>query len=170
MKIFLIGLPGCGKSTLGKKLSDTLHFPFIDLDKMIERHEGIPVKEIFKLKGEVFFRKIESELLHQLTSSEPKFVMATGGGAPVFHDNMKFMNEQGITIFLDVPAREIANRIQKTNTEERPLLARLAPDELKDQIEFLRSQRISIYNQSQQKISGSVISVNDILHLLKDLD
>jgi shikimate kinase len=170
MKIFLIGLPGCGKSTLGKKLSDILHLPFIDLDKMIERHEGMAVKEIFKLRGEEFFRKTESELLYQLTSSEPKFVMATGGGAPVFHGNMKFMNEQGITIFLDVPAREIANRIQKTNTEERPLLARLAPDELKDQIEFLRSQRISIYNQSQHKISGSVISVNEILPFLKDLD
>jgi shikimate kinase len=166
MKIFLIGLPGCGKSTLGKQLADALYIPFIDLDQYIEKIEGAAVKDIFKSKGEAYFRLKESAALKHLSETEPKFVIATGGGAPVFHDNMKLMNEHGITIFLDVPAREIANRIQKTNMEERPLLARLAPDELKDQIEFLRSQRIGFYNQSTHKVSGDSIRVQDILRLL----
>lgn len=167
MKIFLIGLPGCGKSTLGKQLADALHLPFIDLDQYIERNAGQPVKDIFKSKGEEFFRRRESESLRQLCETEPKFVIATGGGAPVFHDNMKLMNEHGITIFLDVPAREIARRIQKSNLEERPLLAKLAPDELKDQIEFLRSQRIRFYNQSKLKVGGESIRVQDVVALLK---
>lgn len=167
MKIFLIGLPGCGKSTLGKALADKLHLPFIDLDQSIEKAVGMLVKDIFKQKGEPYFRLKESEVLARLITSEPQFVMATGGGAPVYHHNMQQMNQAGVTIFLDVPAREIANRIQKGNHEERPLLAKFAPDELKDQIEFLRSQRISFYKEAKHQVSGNAIEVHDILAYLK---
>jgi shikimate kinase len=163
MKIYLIGLPGCGKSTLGKQLSKRLGFPFIDLDIALEQREGKPVKDIFKLNGEDYFRQIESDTLKKVSNVLPDVVIATGGGAPVFFDNMEFMNKLGQTVFLDVPAREIANRILKSNKDERPLLARLAPDELKDQIEFLRSQRINFYNQATYTISSPVITVEDIL-------
>ncbi len=163
MKIYLIGLPGCGKSTLGKQLSKRLDVPFIDLDIALEQREGKPVKDIFKEKGEDYFRKIESDTLRKVSEGLPEFVLATGGGAPVFYDNMEFMNKLGHTIFLDVPAREIANRILKSNKEERPLLAKLAPDELKDQIEFLRSQRIRFYNQAIHTISANAIKVEDVL-------
>lgn len=167
MKIYLIGLPGCGKSTLGKQLSKRLDVPFIDLDIALEQREGKPVKDIFKEKGEDYFRKIESDTLRKVSEGLPEFVLATGGGAPVFFDNMDFMNKHGQTVFLDVPAREIANRILKSKKEERPLLAKLAPDELKDQIEFLRSQRIRFYNQALYKISADTILVDDVLNKLK---
>ncbi len=163
MKIYLIGLPGCGKSTLGKQLSRRLGVPFIDLDIALEQREGKPVKDIFKDKGEDYFRKIESDTLRKVSEGLPEFVLATGGGAPVFFDNMDFMNKHGQTIFLDVPAREIANRILKSKKEERPLLAKLAPDELKDQIEFLRSQRIRFYNRAMYKVSADIILVDDLL-------
>ena len=163
MKIFLIGLPGCGKSTLGKQLSQKLNIPFIDLDVEIEKGKGMPIRDIFKKFGEPSFRKTETEMLKNISVEKQKFVMATGGGAPIFFDNMIFMNQQGHTIFIDVPAREIANRIERTNQEERPLLARLAPDELKDQIEFLRSQRINFYNQASLRVEGNSIGVEDVL-------
>ena len=163
MKIYLVGLPGCGKSTLGKQLSKRLNIPFIDLDMAIEQREGIAVKDIFKQKGEDYFRKVESDTLKKVSEGLPEFIIATGGGAPVFFDNMEYMNRLGQTVFLDVPAREITNRILKSNKEERPLLARLAPDELKDQIEFLRSQRINFYNLAMHKISADVIRVEDVL-------
>ncbi|MBX2914189.1 MAG: AAA family ATPase [Cyclobacteriaceae bacterium] len=156
MKIYLIGLPGCGKSTLGKQLARQLTVDFIDLDHKIEKLVGLPVREIFKKYGESFFRKQESETLRTVSDSQLDFVMATGGGAPIFHDNMKFMNDTGQTVFLDVPTREITNRILQSNKEERPLLASLAPDELKDKIEFLRSQRIHFYNQAQIVLTGNV--------------
>ncbi len=163
MKIYLIGLPGCGKSTLGKQLSKRLNIPFIDLDIAIEQREGKAIKDIFKQKGEAYFRKIESDTLKKVSHGLPDFIIATGGGAPVFFDNMEVMNKLGQTVFLDVPAREITNRILKSNKEERPLLAKLAPDELKDHIEFLRSQRISFYNQAMHKISANTIRVEDVL-------
>ena len=163
MKIFLIGLPGCGKSTLGKQLSRKLNIPFIDLDVEIERSMDLPIKDIFKKFGEPSFRKTETAMLKNISVQREEFVMATGGGAPIFFDNMIFMNNQGRTIFIDVPAREIADRISRSNLEERPLLARLAPDELKDQIEFLRSQRINFYNQASLRVEGNSIGVEDVL-------
>ncbi len=163
MKIFLIGLPGCGKSTLGKQLSRKLNIPFIDLDVEIERSMDLPIKGIFKKFGEPSFRKTETAMLKNISVQREEFVMATGGGAPIFFDNMIFMNNQGRTIFIDVPAREIADRISRSNLEERPLLARLAPDELKDQIEFLRSQRINFYNQASIRVEGNSIRVEDVL-------
>jgi len=163
MKIFLIGLPGCGKTTLGRQLAQKLDLPFIDLDSEIEKSERMRVKEIFKHRGENMFRKTESQLLKKISEENQQFIMATGGGTPVFFDNMEFMNRLGKTIFLDVPAREIADRIIKSNKQDRPLLVKLAPDELKDQIEFLRSQRIRFYNQAAHTISADTILVEDIL-------
>ena len=167
MKIFLIGLPCCGKSTLGKQLARHLNVSFIDLDQEIEKSVGLPVREIFKKYGESFFRKQESETLRTLGEIETDFIMATGGGAPVFHDNIKFMNTTGKTVFLDVPTREITNRILQSNKEERPLLASLAPDELKDKIEFLRSQRISFYSQAQVTLTGVVV-LSDLTAAIKN--
>ena len=168
MKIFLIGLPGCGKSTLGKQLAENLKIPFVDLDVEIEKSVGNTIKDIFKKYGESFFRKEESEQLHRFSEGYDDFVMATGGGVPVFFDNMKFMNQHGCTIFLDVPAREIAQRILKTKLDERPLLGSTHPDELKDQIEFLRSQRISFYQQAQIRIVNDTIQLSEIINALND--
>jgi shikimate kinase len=167
MKIFLIGLPGCGKSTLGKQLARHLNVVFIDLDQEIEHSVGVPVREIFKKYGENFFRKQESETLRTISEKETDFVMATGGGTPVFHDSLKFMNAIGQTVFMDVPTREITNRILQSNKEERPLLASLAPDELKDKIEFLRSQRISFYSQAQITLAGVVV-LADLIAAIKN--
>lgn len=166
MKIYLIGLPGCGKSTLGKLLARHLSIDFIDLDQEIENLVGQPVREIFKNYGESFFRKQESETLRTASDSQLDFIMATGGGAPIFHDNMKFMNAMGQTVFLDVPTREITKRILQSNKEERPLLASMAPDELKDKIEFLRSQRISFYSQAQVTLTG-IVQLPDLIAAIK---
>jgi shikimate kinase len=93
--------------------------------------------------------------------------MATGGGAPCFFDNMEAMNKAGKTIFLDVPAREIAARIMRGKVEERPLLrGGNGIDGLKDQIEFLRTQRIPYYRQAQIVLNGSQITVDAVFNSL----
>lgn len=167
MKIFLLGLPGSGKTTLGKQLSEALRLPFVDLDFAIEQGAGEKITEIFKEKGEDYFRELESAELKKWCFDQEGFVMATGGGTPCFNDNMKWINESGKSIFLDVPARAIARRIKKAEMLERPLLASLRPEELKDYIEFLRSSRIPYYGQAHISLPGDSISLADLTAKLK---
>jgi shikimate kinase len=163
MKIFLIGLPGSGKTTLAKDLAATLKLPYVDLDVEIEKAEMKTIPQIFKDRKEPYFRKIEAQLLKSLCQSDSSFVMATGGGVPCFFENMATMNQSGTTIFLDVPTMEIARRIVLSKGEERPLLKSNGIDGLKDQIEFLRSQRLSFYSQASLIIRGDQIDPNKII-------
>src|SRR5260221_14675660 len=114
MKIFLIGLPGSGKTTLGKLLAGKLKLPFIDLDIEIEKSERQTINQIFENRKENYFREVESTMLKEFCNSSESFVMSTGGGAPCFHNNMSLMNNSGKTIFLDVPAKEIGYRLELT--------------------------------------------------------
>jgi shikimate kinase len=164
-KIFLIGLPGSGKTTLGKLIAAHLSLLFIDLDKEIEKSAGKIVEEIFKVKGEPGFRKLESETLNQFCSQSENFVMATGGGAPCFEHNLERMKKSGMVIFLDVPPKTISERIQH-EVAHRPILKHETADSLKDRIEFLRSQRIRFYKQAHITVAGNDISVEKILQAL----
>ncbi len=167
MKIFLIGLPGSGKTTLAKSLAEKLKLPFVDLDWEIEKLERLTINEIFQLKKENYFRQAESALLKKYCASAESFVMATGGGAPCFFDNMNAMNRSGKTIFLDVPTKEIALRLTKSSLAQRPLFANMNGEVLKDKVEFLRSQRISFYKQANFTFSGNEIAMEEIITLLQ---
>jgi shikimate kinase len=163
MKIFLIGLPGSGKTTLGRQLADNLRITFVDLDNAIEQREGLSVTELFQTKKEAYFRQVESDVLTAFCQSADDFVVATGGGTPCFHNNMALMNRAGKTIFLDVPARIIAQRLSREQVTQRPLLLDLSQDALKDKIEFLRTQRLSFYRQAQHSIAQEDIGLHDLL-------
>jgi len=164
-KIFLIGLPGSGKTTLAKQVAELLRTSFFDLDKEIEKAASKKIEEIFSEKGEAHFREWERKTLKYFCDSESGFIMATGGGAPCFGDNLEMMKVAGVVIFLDVSAKEISNRILKQSVN-RPLLKHETPDSLKDRIESLRSQRISFYRQAHRTVSGNKISAKEILDLL----
>lgn len=163
MKIFLVGLPGSGKTTLGRQLAKRLNISFLDLDAEIEKAEQAVISEIFSRKGEDYFRKAEADRLQKLGDSKENFVLSTGGGAPCFFNNMKKMNAAGKTIFLDVPTAEIMNRLLRTDLAKRPLFAKMNREEFKDKIEFMRSQRFTFYKQAQYTISGPKISVDDLV-------
>lgn len=150
-------MPGSGKSTLGKQLARKLNATFIDLDHEIERHEQKTVSEIFEQSGEAFFREIESKLLRQLASSRDSFVMATGGGAPVFHDGMKFINETGVSVFLDVPIEILVTHTARRAT--RPLLKNNSEEELRDKLTSIRSARLQTYQQSKITIQNPTLSL-----------
>lgn len=167
MKIFLLGLPGSGKTTLGRKLAAALQLPFVDLDKEIEKTEGKQIKEIFAEKKEDYFRKLESSELKKWCEKPGDFVMATGGGAPCFFDNIDVINRSGKSLFLDVPATEIVRRMSIAPIEKRPLLAASGKDGLKDSIEFLRSNRLRYYNQASITLSGTVITAEQMVEALR---
>ena len=167
MKIFLLGLPGSGKTTLGKALASSLGLSFVDLDLEVEKSEGMLIPEIFKNKKEDYFRRAESAQLKRWSLSDQEFVMATGGGAPCFFNNLETINAAGKSFFLDVPASEIAKRIMRQNLSERPLFAQTHPESLKDHVEFMRSQRIPYYRQAHYTVSGTSIDLVELLAWIK---
>lgn len=165
-KIFLIGLPGSGKTTLGRQLADHLGLPFVDLDKEIEKLEGKPIGEIFAQRGEDYFRTVEKDVLRSYCARPEGYVMATGGGAPCFFDNMHVMNAAGVTLFLDVPARIIRERLERGNLTKRPLFAGLTPDALKDKIEFLRTHRLPYYRLALVSVTDAQVTAAQLANLV----
>ncbi|XP_057490358.1 shikimate kinase 3, chloroplastic-like isoform X1 [Actinidia eriantha] len=119
--IFLVGMMGSGKTTVGKILSEALGYSFVDSDKYVEDAlGGSPVAQIFKQFGESFFRDNESEVLRKL-SSITRQVVSTGGGAVICPINWKYMRE-GVTVYLDIPLDVLARRIAAEGTDSRPIL------------------------------------------------
>lgn len=162
MKIYLIGMPGSGKTTIGKKLASKLTTDFVDLDEEIEKREQKAIPEIFSQRGEDYFRQTESTLLHEWAASSKNFVMSTGGGAPCFLKGIDIINETGISIFLDVPIAKLAQRVaEHTN---RPLLNAESHEERVSKLEKLRLSRMQFYQQA--KITVSNPTVNSILNKL----
>lgn len=120
MRIFLTGFMGSGKSHTGLELARKLGRPFVDLDHWIEELQGRSIREIFSQQGEDAFRALEAETLRSFEKL-PYFIMATGGGAPCYHDNIEWMNDHGMTVFLDPPVNLLVERL-RGEIEQRPLL------------------------------------------------
>ena len=117
MNIYLIGMMGSGKSTLGKTLSEKIQKSFIDLDSEIEKAAGKFISEIFDIDGEEQFRKMESKQLKQYSES----IVACGGGIVLKDENREFINENGVTILLTASMEELSHRL--SDSGNRPLLA-----------------------------------------------
>ena len=155
MKIYLIGLSGAGKSTLGKQLASTLLLDFVDLDHEIEAQEQRSVSEIFRQQGEDYFRQVESDLLRLWAVTDKSFVMATGGGAPCFHDGIAVINETGISIFLDVAVGELVKRLEKES--DRPLLHGEGADQMQNKLEKLRASRLACYQRAKLTVQNPTL-------------
>lgn len=166
MKIFLVGLLGSGKTTLGKLLADELQLPFVDLDWEIEKRENKSVREIFDQQGEDYFRKIEAELLREWAGSQKDFVMGTGGGAPFFFNGIDVINASGLSIFLDVPVAVLNSRLAAAT--DRPLLDNTSDVERIKKLESLRSARLPVYRKAHIVLEDtSLASVMKAIKLRK---
>jgi shikimate kinase len=166
MKIFLIGMPYSGKSTLGRMLALELGVSFVDLDHEIEAREGKSIPEIFSQQGEDYFRIVESTLLKEWAASPKTFVMGTGGGAPCFYGGIEIINSAGVSIFLDVPVEELVNRVG--NKSDRPLLNVSDQEALTERLSRLHSNRIAIYRKANYSlVSPTLPKMLDALRIKK---
>lgn len=162
MKIYLIGFMGSGKSHWGKLLSSRLTLPFFDLDKQITEEEGKSIVEIFEQKGEEYFRMAEKETLYILTESHESFVMACGGGTPCFFNNIDYMNNNGITVWLNTRMDVLFNRLLDEK-DARPLLRSLTDAQLKQYILKKFSERRIYYEQANLVVEESEASVDSLI-------
>ena len=130
MKIVLIGYMGSGKSAVGRELGNRLNRKFIDLDNYIESELNTTIAEVFKKKGELYFRRKEHELLKKVLEQNEALVLATGGGTPVYSGNMKLVQEKTPHVFyLKMSIEGLVARLSKEK-EHRPLIQHIADDEL----------------------------------------
>lgn len=166
MKIFLVGLPGSGKSTAGRQLARLMQLSFLDLDHEIEHLMRMPIPEVFQKYGEAYFRELERDTLDKLAHEEASFVMATGGGTPCFHDNIQTMNQSGITVFLDIPPREIVGRMSSKGIASRPLFRSLNPENMVEAFDRKFRHRLPYYKKAQIEISGNSVTAERIAYLL----
>ncbi len=163
-KIFLIGLPGSGKSTVGQKLADELGRPFFDLDEIISTAQGQSISQIFQDKGESQFRQLETLALNETIGDHSTFVLATGGGTPCFNNNMEKMLAAGRVIFLDVPVAGILNRLTTQQIAIRPMFIGKNPEKVLGE---LREQRLQYYEQADIIVEGDKITADYIIEQLR---
>ena len=138
MIIYLVGMPGAGKSVVGRELSGRLGVPFVDLDAEIERSAGRSVPEIFAAEGEAAFRALEAEALTKAGTRDPA-VVACGGGVVLEPANRIALRATGVVVFLDVPVEQLRRRVRPAS--DRPLIHE------EGDIERLLEQREPLYRE-----------------------
>lgn len=156
--IFVIGLPGSGKSDLSKLLAEYINYTFFDMDKVIESREKKTINKIFEDRGEEYFREAESKILEELSNIK-NAVISTGGGAILKEKNRILMRERGIVIFIDRPAELIINNI---NVSERPLLV-----QDKNKLIELSKKRDALYRECASVTFNHNTWDNDIKETFK---
>ena len=149
--IFLIGLMGAGKSTIGRQLARELGKQFRDSDGEIEKRTGVSIDMIFDIEGEQGFRRRETRMLEELVE-ERGIVLATGGGAVLAPENRQLLRDNGMIIYLKAPAEHLADRVRLDR--RRPLLQSV--DKLA-KIHELMIQRDPVY----QQLADVVVETND---------
>ena len=155
--LVLTGMMGVGKSTIGKRLAKKLKVKFIDLDKLIEKREKNSIKDIFEIRGEDYFRKIEKKIaLQELKRSNT--VIALGGGAFMNKDIRKEVELSSVSFWLDLNTKTLLKRLK--NSKKRPLLNQ---ENLPLTVNKIYLERKKFYNQSNYRIKCNTISANEII-------
>ncbi|KQM08381.1 MAG: hypothetical protein AL399_07665 [Candidatus [Bacteroides] periocalifornicus] len=159
--VFLIGFMGSGKSTLGSWLAARLNVDFVDLDRLVEACEGMPIPLIFAQRGEEAFRVAERRALLDFCQQGRRVVVSTGGGAPCYRDNLLHMQRAGTTVYLQLAAEELATRLRGVQAE-RPLLAGVLPEALAGHVGTMLAAREPYYSQADLVVEAGVGGIPDI--------
>ena len=152
-RIFLIGYMGSGKTTLGRAFAKSAGLSFIDLDWYIEERTHRTVSQLFQEEGEEGFRRLEHRMLHEVSEFED-VVIACGGGTPCYFDNMDFMIQSGITVYLDASQNVLFKRL-KIASANRPLVKGKTDDELRDIIAKGLETRMPWYSKARLRMDAS---------------
>ena len=168
MVVYLIGYMGCGKSSIAKRLSRRLGMRYIDTDAEVERREGADIVDIFRYEGEEYFRHAERAALEKIIADNRDIIIATGGGLPVWGDNMEYMNRTGRTVYIRRTAEQIASRLSPYGRMKRPKLRGLNDEEL---VEFMRAgieSRREVYERSMLTVDGGQHSDDELTNIITD--
>ena len=161
---------GCGKSSVGKALANTLEIPFADLDEFIEIEQGRSVREIFQQSGELYFRKLEHKALNHFIQSSKPTVVALGGGTPCYFDNMEVLaTSQQFSVYLKGSIPTLAERLMREK-DHRPILSFVSSLEAMN--EFIGKhlfERSVFYQQAKQQVVIDGKTIDEISAEIKSL-
>ncbi|RNI28790.1 shikimate kinase [Rufibacter latericius] len=168
-KIFLVGMPGCGKSTVGKVLAQELGYHFLDLDTLIEEQEKQTVPQVFEQQGQAYFRQAEAKALRLAAARPENLVLATGGGAPCFCENMDFMVSHGKPIYLRLSPENLVDRLSSQDLQARPLLRDKSSAELLRYLSETLREREVFYKKASLVVPAAEGSVADVAQAIVQL-
>ncbi|MEM9266622.1 MAG: shikimate kinase [Cyanobacteria bacterium P01_F01_bin.13] len=154
VSLYLVGMMGSGKTTIGKHLARTLNYRFIDTDDVIVQATGQSINDIFAQQGEAAFRDIETQVLAQV-APYTHTVIATGGGMVIKQENWSYL-QSGLVVWINVPVEELMARLSRD--QSRPLLKE---GDLRHKLTTLLDQRQARYAQADATViyqSGEVVS------------
>ena len=166
LKVVVLGYMASGKSTIGKALAKSMDIDFVDLDTAIETMVGLPVAEIFQQKGELFFRKMETQVLQEQMEKKGTFVLALGGGTPCYGRNMEIVNAHtSHSYYLKLSIGNLIERISKEK-EDRPLVASIKDEDLPEFIGKHLFERNPFYAQAKTTLVVDGLPVDEIVKSL----
>lgn len=152
MIISLIGYMGSGKSHISKILSKKINFPVIDLDREISLQNNMTIAELFEKRGEIYFRKVEKEILDVILSTQNNVILSLGGGTPAYYNNMENINLRSESVFLQTSVAVLSQRLLKQK-EKRPLVARINDEDLPEFIAKHLFERNAFYSLAKHKVN-----------------
>lgn len=161
--IILTGFMGSGKTSVGQLLAQKLGLPFVDIDQLIERDEGVRIREIFQKQGEEAFRKLETKAIHKALTG-PRSVIATGGGALMIEENIHSLKQQGQLIYLQAEPETLWKRVQWN--DDRPLIEKYSTLEA---FSSLLQSRIPNYRKSHFIIDVDHLTLEEVALCIMEL-
>lgn len=160
-RIYFVGYMGAGKTTQSRKFARMINWHWVDLDEMFEERYKISISSFFEKYDENLFRKLESQLLKE-TNQLQQTVIATGGGLPCYYDNMAWMIEHGLTIYLQISPDAAANRLLASK-KKRPVIESKNADDLSDFIKNHIRQRNIYYTQAKVVVKAESCNLDHLL-------
>ncbi len=152
MIISLLGYMGCGKTHISKRLSRELNYNFIDLDTAISWKNKLSIPDIFKQKGEIFFRQQERAVLEEILATHKDVILSLGGGTPAYYNNMEVINQNSVSFYLQTSVQILTERLLRQK-HKRPLIARIPDEDLPEFIAKHLFERIPFYSKAQFTIN-----------------
>ncbi len=168
-RIYIVGFMFSGKSSHGSNLAAAMNRKFIDTDTLLANQENMSVAEMFEKNDEKWFREKEKTLLRSLSNLN-NVVISTGGGTPIYSDNMDLMLNNGIVLYLKMNISDIVERIKNAeNLNSRPLLNRIKYGDVEKEITEIMSERGPIYERAHIIVSGLSFNADTIKQAIRNL-
>jgi shikimate kinase len=152
MKIYIIGMPGTGKTHFGRMLAKSIRLQFIDLDELLEKKDGRFIRQIVKDEGEDYFRELERQALDSVSGIH-NCIVSCGGGTPMYFDNLELMKRTGFVIWLNTNLDVIARRIMQNKTR-RPLFMGLDEHEIRQKLDEIYEKRKKNYAKADMQVDN----------------